>query len=36
VFVDTAERDVIPSTRHHHAGEEVTVAGRSLVALLRV
>jgi len=36
VFADTAERDVTPSTRHHHAGEEMTVAGRSLVAMLRV
>jgi glycogen operon protein len=36
VFADTGERDVTPSTRHHHPGEEVTVAGRSLVALLRV
>ena len=36
VFADTAERDITPSTRHHHAGEEMTVAGRSLVALLRV
>ena len=37
VFADTAERDdVAPSTRHHHAGEEVTLTGRSLLALLRV
>ena len=36
VFADTSERDVTPSTRHHHPGEEMTVAGRSLVALLRV
>ena len=36
VYADTSERDVTPSTRHHHPGEEITVAGRSLVALLRV
>src|SRR5579864_1180108 len=36
VFADTGEHDVTPSTRHHHPGEEVIVAGRSLVALLLV
>ena len=36
VFADTAESDVTPSTRHHRAGEEITITGRSLLALLRV
>ncbi len=36
VYVDTAERDVTTSTRHHHPGDAVAVAARSLVAFLRV
>jgi glycogen operon protein len=36
VFVDTAEVNAEPSTRHHHPGEALTVTARSLIALLRV
>jgi hypothetical protein len=36
VFADTADMTAMPSTRHHHPGEVVVVAARSLVVLLRV
>jgi isoamylase len=36
VFADTADLTAMPSTRHHHPGDVVVRAPRSLVVLLRV
>ena len=36
VFADTADLETVPSTRHHHPGETITVSPRSLIVLLRI